>query len=184
MLFRLRQIENARMRLISAVVAFGVFVASLPLQLSVTVIKAGAKPFGCQHRACGCMSAEQCAQKCCCSNRPAEKIPARVSPATSGCCLKTKVASTSQSQPPSAEPTEGTKFRVVSSIQSRHCRGLVPLWMTLGDVCPPEPRMPQFSLLRCRETCVIPSEALIESSLAPPVPPPRIGHCADILIAA
>jgi hypothetical protein len=198
MLFRLRHTEIVRTRLISAVIAFGVLVGSLPLEISVVPLKSASKPFACQYRACGCQTAENCASRCCCgakgkvaktSGQPAGGVASK-SRSASQCCStiasrqrvertapapERRVDSDSQSgEQTSKSLTNGVGIRLLSSVQSRHCRGLLPLWMTLGDICPPEPARPTAGLERSMERCECFSDALVEVSLAPPVPPPRI----------
>ena len=194
MLFRLRQTRYTRTRLISAVLAWGVLVGSLPLEISLVPMKSGAKPFACQHRACGCMSAEQCAAKCCCGPK---KASTGITQADAGrdpgrgaygkCCARNR-QNRSESLPAlanrgvadrvpkavSSKLDSDARVRLLSSVQSRHCRGLLPLWMTLGDVCPPEPPVTLVAIQPGHERCECLSEGLAPMSLSPPVPPPRI----------
>lgn len=73
-------------------------------------------------------------------------------------------------------PATGSKrFQVVVTTEARNCGGLLPLWLTLGDVCLPEsPAALGHEFLPIGR--IEPrTEVRSDSDLAPPVPPPRIG---------
>lgn len=65
---RLKLRQNWQRRLISLAVFVGICATMFPLPIGwqTQTEKDLSSPFPCQHRACGCKSAEQCWKKCCC----------------------------------------------------------------------------------------------------------------------
>jgi hypothetical protein len=86
------------------------------------VQKAG-PAFPCQFSRCGCQSADQCSQNCCCAKK------AKFAVAKKSCCTKGKVAK-----------AERTQVRWVVAISARECQGTGVDWIQAGFVAtPPRP---------------------------------------------
>lgn len=217
-MFRLCRFRRTRQRrLISAVVALYVLFGSLPLQLSIGPTKDFSKPFPCQHRACGCRSAEQCSRSCCCFS-PAQKLAwERLNSKASGateqpvsrsqfesrlCCQKKssdapdvaascsgddspRCSQAGLPDPATSITTKGLKrVQLVVAGEARRCGGLSALWMTLGDICPPEPPQALASDVLPGGRIEVGSESLPSSISPPPVPPPRIGPISAVRAGA
>lgn len=67
-----RRSRDLRRRLIAAVALFAYLVSTVGLPLPASVSKGGV-PFPCQHHACGCATARECWEHCCCYSAP-EKL--------------------------------------------------------------------------------------------------------------
>lgn len=204
MVFRLRGIRRMQHRLIAAVVAIAALIGSLPLQVSVGPAKDLSKPFPCQHRACGCRSAEQCARQCCCftpaqkrawatqhgvtladAPQPAAAVDRRscchrptAAPRTSVVDRRTDARCATHRQnigPTAGRPARAAgRFQLQVTAESRHCQGLPPLWTTLGDLSPPEPPVTAKPLMLICGRMDSHSESIPDASVPPPIPPPRI----------
>jgi hypothetical protein len=62
-----------RRRLVTAVALGAYVVTTIGLPLPTLVDKHSDRPFPCQHHACGCLTAEQCWDHCCCYS-PSQKL--------------------------------------------------------------------------------------------------------------
>lgn len=149
--------------------------------------KDAAIPFPCQHRVCGCKSAQQCWKQCCCfTNREkvawaaahrvelpdfvvdaANREPqATVKPVV--CCLRKSV-----SEPESDTP--------VFAVEAAKCHGdywtwaVVSLW-AISDCCPSVVTDSNSSLVPERESKLIPCQT------SPPVPPPRLPDLVSVSV--
>ena len=181
----LRRSLLPRLRLpLGVLVALAYLLANVgfPLPARLTS-KPSQVPFPCQHRACGCMSAEQCAQGCCCLSRdqrrawhvargleiPAVLVDAAVpTPAPRACCQQVRSCCESKS----TTPTEPSVEFVLAN-HWRMCHGLLPLWMTIGAGLPELPRVNAAFEISCVWESRLLSESALSSDLLPPVPPPR-----------
>lgn len=129
--------------------------------------KESEQPFPCQHRACGCRTAEQCRRSCCCHSKatkitwalergidpsrvailtPEEvayysqhKVAPAVAQAKQACCHQsTSAAKPKQSACCSKRPAPG--FNFVLGIQAQKCRGSGVDWIQAGFIAlPPDP---------------------------------------------
>jgi len=91
------------------------------------VVSQGTAPFACQGKRCGCKSAADCGQNCCCAKK------AKFAVAKKSCCSRgeetTQVAA-----------NERTEMRWVLSISARECQGTGVDWIQAGFVAaPPRP---------------------------------------------
>ncbi len=141
-----------------ALLAYVASVVGYPLPLPASVPQDGSVPFPCQGHACGCQSAAQCLDNCCCYT-PAErlawarnnavKLPpatmaaleakaaqAETSTACGSCCQRGGKCDDAAS--PAAEQAGG--FVWIHAIQAQKCQGLTTLWITSGANLPLEIR--------------------------------------------
>jgi hypothetical protein len=132
------------------------------------VSKESSEPFPCQHRSCGCRTAEQCRKSCCCHTKESKIAwalergidPSRVAILTpeevshyaahkpAACCHTAKKAccsnkmATRPAEPRSccAKKAVPTGLSFVLGIQAQECRGSGVDWIQAGFVAlPPEP---------------------------------------------
>lgn len=91
------------------------------------VQKAGTA-FPCQFSRCGCQSADQCAQKCCCAKKA--KFAVAKSNAKKSCCGRPGTATEVASE-------QRTEVRWVLAISARECQGTGVDWIQAGFVAAP-----------------------------------------------
>ena len=148
-----------------ACLSLGSFILALVgLPLPAAVQKDRSVPFPCQDRACGCMSAKDCKEHCCCFDNEQKQAWARqhdvdstafvdldtTSPetVTSSCCKAQSCCGEkichcddknhSQPEPTqvaSEEPDGESDF--VLAWQARKCQGLGEWWLVLNSLAPP-----------------------------------------------
>ena len=191
-----QRVAHAAIRLL-AIAALGGFLGAV---LGVPVVRLAPKkdlsqPFPCQDHRCGCMSADQCWQSCCCfTNR--EKLawaaehgvrpPAYVFAAaarekpvalTQSCCHSHSKsccdddASCCEKDESAESHTWSIEF--VSAIQARKCRGQAELWLALGAVAPPPAAVAVSVELLRGDILVVAAESIVGISHPPVAPPPR-----------
>ena len=157
------------------------------------------KPFPCQDRPCGCLSAAQCKKKCCCfsadqkvawakkNHRPisdvldiaAERQPPQI--VRNSSCCETKV-SARQDRPAcltkiaNRSSSGGNRVSVVIAALAQQCHGIAvtafgqPIYILTAPAC----TICSISLNGERVAPWIPG--LIQPESEPPVPPPRLNH--------
>ncbi len=174
-----------------ALLAYVASIVGYPLPLPAAVRQDGSVPFPCQGHACGCQSAAQCLDNCCC-NTPAERLAwarknaVKLPPATMA-ALEAKAAQAEKSTAsgpccqrggkcddaasPAAEQARG--FVWVNAIQAQKCQGLTTLWITSGANLPLEIcDLWEFDWAPAGETTLLNDTTLVVSR-QPDVPPPR-----------
>ncbi len=154
-------------RLLAAVMLSCYVVATFHFPLPVNRIVAKGERFPCEAHACGCGSADQCWQSCCCFSHeeklawaeaqgvtppasalakrgasPPQSSPPQSSPPQSSpprsCCSHSGADRTCEDSPAEAEP------HYVSLLQAMECRGLGVKWLSMSDpvdVPPPAARL-------------------------------------------
>lgn len=123
----------------TGLVLLGYVLSALGIPIPVRATPATSQPFPCQHRACGCRTAQQCWEKCCCftheqklawARQHGVEPPAIARQQTSDCCQ------TCEATPePAAKPTT-TWF---SAFSARGCRGEGTNWLSAVPALPPAP---------------------------------------------
>ena len=146
------------------------------LPLPVLLVKDQSQPFPCQTRRCGCASAEQCAQRCCCfsaeekqawfaSHSTASPWPS-VRKTTSGCCEKSLDGRTVSQQ--------STSTVWIDPNDARHCGGELGVWVGTCDAVLPEQPFPRIVTKFPVEFIFDNNDAIPRSlGASPPVPPPQ-----------
>ncbi len=179
-----------------ALVAYVASVVGFPLPLPA-VSQDTSTPYPCQDHACGCLSAEQCWESCCCFS-PAERlawarehgvrIPAAAlarlvdaardeQQATKTCCHRSDACShdchDAKSGRSSAKPTKNARHGVrwLSGLQAQKCQGLTTLWLVSGANLPVEIRsLWEFDWTAVDHLVVADDELLARHSRASPPP--------------
>ncbi len=199
--------QTAR-RLISLALLLSVCFSIVPLPVAVNAPTADAgkdrsEPFPCQDRPCGCRSAEQCRQHCCCFNReqkiawarknridvsrlvpnatPAEIQVCDVTTAKRGktCCQNSTGpaadAHTTCSAKNSAPLTSEaeTRTKFVIGIFADSCRGLTFGWNTLPWGVPAESEPVPVAHLPLIPLQIAEVRLPLTPGISPAVPPPR-----------
>jgi hypothetical protein len=156
-------------------------------------------PFPCQHRTCGCRSAQQCWKKCCCftnsqklawakANRvqapafvvAAAQREASAEPAGNAgetCCTtkgKAKPIGRASAQKPTPRPT-GRRVQFSVGIDALQCQG-VEQTITGQLVCVPPPQPITIAILNIGvcEVMSLCDSRLFPCEQEPPTPPPRL----------
>lgn len=150
---------------------------------AVTMLATDTKPFPCQGHHCGCRSAEQCAQRCCCFTRAQQKAwyaanghtaPPSIAAAsdtkrdtqTGSCCqVRHRLAGRQTSVPAS---------RWSLSVGASKCQGLVSFWLTAGAVLPPPAPVDHDSIQLACAWLSMHDDTSPTAIADPPVPPPRL----------
>jgi hypothetical protein len=145
--------------------------------------------FICQDHACGCVSAEQCWNACCCFSLderiawaaqhnappPAGIEPILASSRAAQCCDSSVGAQ--HCGPPSQQerhaPRAGSGVKLSFGFNVLRCRGLSTEWITIGAVEAPPPRVAWSPDATVIERIASHSDWLLRATLTPPVPPPR-----------
>lgn len=197
---RLPSLSSRRSRRLWTAVALAAYlfaIVGFPVPLPAKKRDARA-PFPCQDHHCGCHSAEQCWQSCCCFT-PAQRlawakkhnvqIPADVRTAmlcqssddhaaSAGCCAHDDdhdhdVASAPHACQNCREPQPAGKVGWVFGFQAQKCQGITMLWVAVGATLPLEIRsLWEFDWSQVDQ---VRDSSRILSSLSwqPSVPPPR-----------
>jgi len=140
-----------------ALLAYVASIVGYPLPLPAAVRQDASVPFPCQGHACGCRSAAQCLDNCCCYT-PAQRLAwarnnaVTLPPATMAALEEKAAAETSDRaggsccqrasgccDEPAAESAE-SGLVWVSAIQAQKCQGLTTLWIVSGANLPLEIR--------------------------------------------
>lgn len=187
----------ARQQITAILLVAATVAALLPIPLIPISFKSGkdlSRPFPCQHRPCGCRSAEQCKKKCCCFSaeqklawakkngvEPSEVVDSRAlcqletAAPTKSCCSSKPVTDQKRSKPISRTVARTAKcHEVVIGVIAQECRGVAQT--TSGQLVfliPPVISVP--SLIEPTGDRLIPPRCRLVQQLAePPVPPPRL----------
>lgn len=201
MFSRLRQLRLhwTRQRVVSALLLLAVCRALLPITTTVSssrVDKDLSTPFPCQHRPCGCRSADQCWRRCCCFTN-AQKLAwarahrvtapdyvasAAAAEATAGSCSArpqcTLAAGCCKSTPSAATANQPRPIprKLVLGVYEQQCQGTLAYGIFGSwSLTPPSP-----ALLIAPPNVILPwsvdSERGPSAANEPPVPPPKIIH--------
>jgi hypothetical protein len=197
------RLQQAGRRLL-ALLALAGFLAGtvgVPLPQPIHPGQDRSQAFPCMDHACGCASAEQCWQSCCCFTDH-EKLAwaarhgvtppphvvaaaAREKPqAAASCCSSQRAAANCcehhasccghESRDGDAAATAaGSAFTFVLAIQARKCQGQAELWLALGAVTPPPARFVVSEQSPAASEAIIRIAALRGISERPATPPPR-----------
>lgn len=196
-----RGLAGACRRAVAGMLMGAYLAAAIGLPLPARPPKDTSVPFPCQDNACGCCSAEECWQHCCCYT-PAEQLAwaraHRVEPPAGARCLASEGWDTRPSQgcatsaccergrsccrrPSSAADETPTCCRKAKSAPtgsrwslgtlSLRCRGLTNYWVLSGITLPPAAAQPCQDLL-CGWVTPIADRAWTRPS-PPRTPPPR-----------
>lgn len=130
----------------------------LPARLPAPVAGAG---YACQGRGCGCDSADQCRQRCCC-------FPAPTAEEAESAC------------PECGAAAAGTRW--LSAVQERQCRGLATVWLSCGVSLPPPPLAAEAGT-GIAPFCARPAPVPITHPADPAVPPPRAPRGASASVS-
>jgi hypothetical protein len=180
-----------------AVLALGSYLAAaFGLPVSLSPAKSARQPFPCQNQPCGCRSAEECWQHCCCYT-PEERWawarahhvqpPAYAEPPTAAgwrtsregdaecaCCAQKR-----QARPPSCCQTAASKekrrtpLRWPVGVSPLPCRGGSSAWVSAGAVLPPPRPLVWQPWLAPLGWISSADPFAAEFALIPPDPPPR-----------
>jgi hypothetical protein len=119
-----------------------------------TVIKDTSEPFPCQHRACGCRTAEQCRTSCCCGPKTAVIVNVAVQESV----LKSKNCCSKSIEKPASKPAitkhgvndneqAPVRLKFVLGIEAQKCHGGGVDWIQAGFVSlPPQATVLSFAL--------------------------------------
>ncbi len=189
--------HSSRQQSISLLLLVGFVIALLPIPLISFSSKVGkdlSRPFPCQNRPCGCMSAAQCKKKCCCFSDeqklawakrhgvdPSEVVvlTAKRAPACEAspqvCCTikngsKAKVAH----RPPKAKAASSSRYKIVIGAVADDCQGLAKT--AFGQAVFLIPPMTSLNPLveSIVERFINRGSVIVQAIAEPPVPPPRI----------
>jgi hypothetical protein len=177
-----------RRRLTVSVMLCAYLVTTVGIPVPARVHKPGDTPFPCQHHACGCASAEQCRNHCCCytaserlawarnrgitlptSEESKSDLDCQVAQAAPGHCCAHHEADHAAGD--NHAPTSRTG-RIFSFTASK-CHPISSLWCASGAVVLPPVTSWHFRWdVVERVSPLMASLDLLE--LSPPVPPPRV----------
>jgi hypothetical protein len=192
-----RRSRALRHRLVAAIALAAYLVTTVGLPLPAYVTKQSGVPFPCQHHACGCATAKQCWEHCCCYSA-AEKLawarehhvepPAHLvaevaaieadpvlsaakcqAACSHSCCAEHKAHASCCDEHDA--PSAGLTF--VLGIKARVCRGLVDFWCLSGAVLPPPSVVGWQFQWDVVEWLALDASSLHRGHPAPAVPPPR-----------
>jgi len=197
---RLRQCSRWCHWLICLVVALGFCLSFVPLPVDQLTVKDLSEPFPCQHRACGCRSAQQCWKTCCCFTN-AQKIawskthhiklpsfvvvaaqlesqrnktrPGLIANSPAKHCCRKKATSRQLAQQTRSDVSHGSKTRYVLAAFARECQGQGWFWNALPWAIPLEPDATSDRRDEIGEMLEPPAVFLAAIGFRPPVPPPR-----------
>jgi len=189
-IFQARPTAEICRRAVSLLALVGVLVSSLGIMFVPQTKRTSSQAFPCQGGSCGCHSAEQCWQSCCCTSVAqrlawadendvtpppflTELLAAATAVAPQNCCSHSATDSEAAS---SCDMEQGSELptRLVLLSDISKCRGLAKYITIFGNaICKPLPDAPAFDMtLRSR---IHPFDESFESPLlAPPTPPPRV----------
>jgi hypothetical protein len=155
------------------------------------VAKDRSQPFPCQDRACGCMNAASCWKSCCCHTNaqklawakqhgvtPPEFVVAAAKKECAGgsCCIAKHGLANKQpakAETSTAEASTHTELSLVTIANFRHCQGLPPLWVLLGETTVPCADRIEISAPAAGEWLSVLSESQASLSYTPDAPPPK-----------
>src|SRR2546426_11110740 len=125
------------------------FLSGIGMSLPATRLKVNSIAFPCQDHACGCGSAEQCWQHCCCFTVQERWAWARdhaIEPPAYAEQLPGQEAEAEDAIPVrcchhhgSHQPASGSHTTKVFGFSALHCRGLATLWSGAAVAVPPPP---------------------------------------------
>jgi hypothetical protein len=162
------------------------FTTTIGFPLPATNVKNHSIPFPCQDHACGCQSAEQCWQHCCCftaAERWAWAKAHHVEPPAyaqrpsneehehAGCAVC--------SHHHASHPAQNSRAKLSSSvgwvlgISANYCGGRIAAWFSSGAVIPPPPVVTWHPSLLPSGRIFPVSLSPVNLSIAPLDPPPR-----------
>jgi hypothetical protein len=191
--------QRIRRALVVGVAVVGYLAGVIGLPLPASVHKASSVAFPCQSHACGCMTAQQCWQHCCCFspeekaawaqahqvqpppeaatqgwNQPRQRDRQQQPPAKQGksCCSGHQCAD--QTPAESSKPAERSKATTwVLGMWSQQCGGASTSWL-LGEPVMAPPHFVSWtydaSPVCWLQPCNDPPTSV---ALVPPTPPPR-----------
>jgi hypothetical protein len=186
-----------RRRITVAVMLATYLLATTGVPVPARIIKPSDTPFPCQHHACGCVTAEQCRDQCCCftaSQRLAwaraqgvkptaallAEAAAEARPCDHGCqedrsapraCCAHRTAQTSPLA--SRRESSTTETRLVLRLSASKCRPISSMWCVVGAVLVPPAVSWHFQWNVVEWVSPLSAPFLLQD-LSPPVPPPRI----------
>ena len=187
----------SRQQTISILLVAAFVVALLPIPLvtfSSRDVKDLSRPFPCQNRPCGCMSAAQCKKKCCCFSDeqklawakrngvdPSEVVAsttkrgAACESAPQVCCTIKNGSKTQVVQrQPKAKSTPPSRVKIVIGAVADDCQGLVKTAFGQAVFLIPQTTSlsPRFESIV--ERFINRSSVVVQAIAEPPVPPPRL----------
>lgn len=194
MKLRRNRTVSSRLTTVLLLVTSQVLLATgLPVAVQPLPGKDRSQPFPCMFKACGCMSAEQCAKSCCCCSKPVAARSRSARPSailetttavasnadrdiTPAACCQHAAESTPPETPaaaPAADPTLATTFALAFAVLE--CRGLGATGRYFsGPAVVATPPLPCLSAPQPVGDRVVPRAAIFEGqAFPPPVPPPR-----------
>ncbi len=189
--------HRSRRQNVSILLLAGFVIALLPIPLISFSPKDGkdlSRPFPCQYRPCGCMSAAQCKKKCCCFSDqqklvwakrngvdPSEVVAsitkrgaASKSSPTVCCTIKNGSKAQVAHRQPKAKSTPKSRFKIVIGAVADDCQGLVKT--AFGQAVFLIPPMISLNPLvdSIVERFINRASVVVQAIVEPPVPPPRV----------
>ncbi len=179
-------------RLISLAVLFGICCSVVPLPVGQRLAKDLSEPFPCQHRACGCRSADQCWKKCCCFTNSQKvawakshrvRLPAAVLASakrecsldkqrSSGCCSAGAPQVAREVHSGKADNERDETMYLIGAL-AQQCRGQPWSWSTLPWAILPQATESRTFFPEVGEKLALCSATSMAISHSPPLPPPR-----------
>ena len=185
-------------RQITSILLLAAFVAALlPIPLvsfAPHQVKDLSRPFPCQNRPCGCMSAAQCKKKCCCFSdeqklawakrndvdasevvASTKKCHTASESAPHVCCTIKNVAKAQVAHRQSkAKTTSNPRYKIVIGSVADDCQGLAKTaaGQSVFLIPPTATLNPLFESIV--ERFINRSSVVVQAIAEPPVPPPRI----------
>ncbi len=171
-----------------ALVAYLLTVVGYPLPLSAKVERDSSEAFPCQAHACGCRTAAQCWENCCCHTAAERLAWARQHDATlpKGTLANLEKEAAQQASAERCDQRGGCcasagneddhehagGFVWVNAIQAQKCQGLTTLWVACGANLPLEISTLWEFDWQLLEHLLLDDEHSLCESQRPPVPPP------------
>jgi hypothetical protein len=175
-------------RACAGVALVGFLTATLGFPLPPVASKDRSRPYPCQDHACGCQSAEECWQHCCCFTAAERWAWAREQhvqpPAYAAKAAATCGAPCCQAGGGTGCCTDHSAHKArrqhsapwVAGMAARHCHGQASLWLAAGAVTPPPPLVTWQPWLRPGAWLSYPTADPTALSPLPPDPPPRAAN--------
>jgi hypothetical protein len=179
--------------LVVGLVVAGYVASAAGVPLPAPSLPRNGERFPCENHRCGCSSAQQCRDSCCCYSRDQKLawardngVPLPVAAdswhatrqrdvahdhrACAGCCPGERVASPPEPQLPegSDQPTS------VVGLAARHCQGLGTNWLSAMPALPPAEPVACGSAPVPTSWMPLTHQTTATLRLAPPIPPPRL----------
>lgn len=188
---QLRQlVPRIRRCLTVGLVLLGYLTAALGFPVPAAVVKDVSRPFPCQSHSCGCRTADDCWQSCCCYSAAEKAAWARAHqvdlPATAsnqgwnsprqrdGCTSSGEGCCAQGCCSPQATPVAPKQVSWVIGIAARQCHGLADLWLHSACAVPPAPPL-TWAFEWTPSGWLAPAEMLPVALISsPPFPPPRV----------